>query len=66
MPEREITMRNRLKTRRFRLPVHLALTVLVSGAVTGCDSFFEVRNPNVIDADSIDPVQDGTLFSRSA
>jgi len=59
-------MKNRLNTRRFRLPVHLALAVLVTGAVTGCDSFFEVRNPNIIDADTIDPVQDGTLFSRSA
>lgn len=59
-------MRNRLNTRRLRLPVHLALSVLAAAAVAGCDSFFEVRNPNVIDADTIDPVQDGTLFSRSA
>jgi starch-binding outer membrane protein, SusD/RagB family len=66
MPERETTMTNRTQNRRFRLPVHLALAALLAGAATGCDSFFEVRNPNFIDAETIDPVQDGTLFSRSA
>lgn len=59
-------MKNRLTNARFRRPIHLALAVLVTGAVVGCDSFFEVRNPDIIDADTVDPIADGTIFSRSA
>jgi starch-binding outer membrane protein, SusD/RagB family len=66
MPEREMNMKNRLEKRRFRLPVHLALAGLVVVATAGCDSFFEVRNPDIVNADDVDPVQDGTVFSRSA
>ncbi|TVR54279.1 MAG: hypothetical protein EA421_09315 [Gemmatimonadales bacterium] len=59
-------MKNRLNTRRFRLPVHLALAGILTVAAAGCESFFEVRTPNVIDAEDIDPIADGTVFSRSA
>jgi hypothetical protein len=34
--------------------------------LSGCDDFFEVRNPNVIDAETVDAVQDGDIFARSA
>jgi len=44
---------------------------VVAGALlpslTACDlNFFEVKNPNVIDAATVDPVADGAIFSRSA
>lgn len=45
----------------------LAVLAAVVPSVTACDlNFFEVENPNEIDAASIDPVADGTIFSRSA
>lgn len=60
-------MRNQTTLRRVRGRVGaLALLAVLTPALTACDSFFEVINPNVIDASSVDPVQDGTVFSRSA
>jgi starch-binding outer membrane protein, SusD/RagB family len=38
---------------------------LLAGAVA-CDSFLEVENPNVIDASTIDPVQDAATLANSA
>ena len=38
---------------------------LLIGA-TACDSFLEVDNPNVIDASTIDPVQDAATLANSA
>lgn len=52
----------RLRSRAGRLITALAV-IPVLGA---CDSLFEVENPNVIDASTVDPVADGTIFSRSA
>lgn len=51
---------------KVRPAVRSVLLGAVALAVAACDSFFEVRNPNVIDASTVDPVQDGTVFSRSA
>ncbi len=38
---------------------------LIAGA-SACDSFLEVDNPNVIDASTIDPLQDATTLANSA
>ncbi len=50
--------------------VRSGVGALVAGAMllvaTGCDDFFEIRTPNIIDASTVDPVADGTMFSRSA
>lgn len=45
-----------------------ALAVLVASLpfVVGCDSLFQARYPTVIEASTLDPVADGTMFSRSA
>lgn len=43
----------------------MALTALAP-FVAGCDDFFTVDNPNVINAAAVDPVADGDLFARSA
>lgn len=59
-------MNKRTTSRRIRGPVHLVALVILAVALTGCDDFFDVRNPNVIDAETIDAVQDGDLFARSA
>lgn len=50
--------------RAFRPGMGLILAALVG--LTGCDSLFEVDNPNVIDASTVDPVDDGEIFARSA
>lgn len=49
-----------------RAAARLAVVTAVALASVACDEFFEVSNPNVIDAATVDPVQDGTIFSRSA
>jgi starch-binding outer membrane protein, SusD/RagB family len=59
-------MNKRTTSRRIRGPVHLVALVILAVTLTGCDDFFDVRNPNVIDAETIDAVQDGDLFARSA
>lgn len=60
-------MRNQTILRRVRGRVGaLAALAVLTPALTACDSFFEVINPNVIDASTVDPVADGTVFSRSA
>lgn len=43
-----------------------ALGVVVLFFATGCDSYFDVVNPNIIEASTVDPVEDGETFSRSA
>lgn len=44
-----------------------AVLAVMTPSLTACDlNFFDVKNPNVIDASSVDPVADGTIFSRSA
>jgi len=60
-------MTNKTNKRRVgsRVGAVLALMVLLP-ALTACDSFFEVRYPGTIEASSVDPVADGTMFSRSA
>ena len=50
---------------RGRAGALIALTVLAP-FVAGCDEYFTVDNPNVINASNIDPVADGDLFARSA
>ncbi len=60
-------MRNQTIIRRVRGRVGaLAAIAVLTPALTACDSFFEVINPNVINAEDVDPVADGTVFSRSA
>jgi len=60
-------MRNQITLRRVRGRVGALATIAVlTPALTACDSFFEVDNPNVIEASTVDPVADGTMFSRSA
>jgi starch-binding outer membrane protein, SusD/RagB family len=55
------------KNRRMRSSLGtLAAMAVLLPALAGCDSFFEVRTPNIINADTVDPVADGTIFSRSA
>lgn len=49
-----------------RAVARLALVAVVAFGTVACDEFFEVQNPNVIDASTVDPVADGTIFSRSA
>ncbi|MHB1194614.1 MAG: RagB/SusD family nutrient uptake outer membrane protein [Longimicrobiales bacterium] len=44
----------------------MAVLAVLTPALTACDSFFEVINPNVIESSTVDPVADGTMFSRSA
>lgn len=44
----------------------LALTAAVAMTAAGCDGLLEVRNPNIIDAETIDPVEDAPLFAESA
>ncbi len=60
-------MRNQTILRRVRGRVGaLAVLAVLTPALTACDSFFDVINPDVINAESVDPVADGTIFSRSA
>ena len=61
-------MTNKTKNKVVRSRVGtLAVLVAMIPSLTACDlNFFEVENPNVIDAASVDPVADGTIFSRSA
>jgi hypothetical protein len=45
----------------------LAVVAALSPSLTACNiNFFDVKNPNVIDAATVDPVSDGEIFSRSA
>lgn len=53
----------------MNLRKHVAgLLIAATGlTATGCsDDFFRVRNPNEIEAETVDPVEDGRVFSRSA
>lgn len=50
---------------RGRTGALIALTALAP-LVAGCDDYFTVDNPNVIDASAVDPVADGDIFARSA
>ena len=60
-------MRNQTNLRRVRGRVGaLAAVAVLMPALTACDNFFQVENPDVIDAATVDPVADGTVFSRSA
>jgi hypothetical protein len=43
-----------------------ALALGVGLSLTACDSFFEVLNPDIIEASTVDPIADGPTFSRSA
>lgn len=49
-----------------RATARLAIVVVAAMSAVACDEFFEVKNPNVIDASTVDPVADGAIFSRSA
>jgi starch-binding outer membrane protein, SusD/RagB family len=46
--------------------VGTALAAAVVLTAAGCDDFLEVRNPNVVVAELIDPVTDAPVLSRSA
>jgi hypothetical protein len=50
----------------FRRITLSALAAAIGLTATACDSFLEVSNPNIIEADSVDPVADGAVFSYSA
>ncbi len=54
--------------RRVRRSVGtLAVVAALLPSLTACNiNFFDVRNPDVIDAATVDPVSDGEIFSRSA
>lgn len=43
-----------------------AAGTLLALAVSGCDNFLTVKNPTVIDASTVDPVQDAPTFAQSA
>src|SRR5574338_412643 len=43
----------------------LAVAAILAGA-TACSDFLNVENPNVIDINAIDPVQDATALANSA
>ena len=60
-------MTSKISNRRLNswLGAILALAVLLP-TFTACDNFFEVRTPGIIEAGTVDPVADGTMFSRSA
>jgi starch-binding outer membrane protein, SusD/RagB family len=60
-------MNNQHGTRRVRSGLGtLAMAAVLLPVISGCDSFFELRTPGIIDASTVDPVADGTTFSRSA
>ncbi len=60
-------MTTQTTTRRVRSGLGtLAAAAVMLPVLAGCDSFFEVRNPGIIDAATVNPVEDGTIFSRSA
>lgn len=65
---RETIMRIQNRERRVRCRVRtVAVLAVLVPSLTACDvNFFEVENPNVIDASSVDAVADGAIFSRSA
>ncbi len=50
--------------------IRAGMGVLAAGALlvgaTGCDDFFDIRTPNIINANDVDPIADGEMFSRSA
>lgn len=43
-----------------------AAGALLALATSGCNDFLTVKNPTVIDASTVDPVQDASTFSQSA
>lgn len=49
---------------RFAVGAAFAATMVMTTAA--CENFVEVRTPNIIDAGTVDPAQDGETFSRSA
>lgn len=60
-------MNSQNPTRRpSRSVVRTLVAVAIVGTVAGCDSFFEVRTPGIIQAGSVDAVQDGPTFANSA
>jgi hypothetical protein len=50
----------------YRRVIGVALAVTTAGAVAGCDSFLDIKNPGTLEADMLDPERDGGMFSRSA
>src|SRR5690606_19790817 len=42
------------------------VAVTATIAATGCDDWLEVNNPTVIDAGTVDPVEDAPTFAQSA
>lgn len=43
----------------------VALGLVLAVGFAACDKFVEVTNPNVLEADAIDPVRDGPMLSQS-
>lgn len=43
-----------------------ALAGVVAVGTAACEDFVEVRTPGVVDAEEVDPVEDGATFSQSA
>lgn len=53
-------MRNRIRN------IGAAVTLAATIGATGCSDWLEVLNPTVIDASTVDPVQDAPTFAQSA
>ncbi len=53
-----------MRTHHHRV-LGLALAAATLSAA-GCDDFLEVKNPNILEADAVDPDRDGGIFSRSS
>jgi starch-binding outer membrane protein, SusD/RagB family len=66
MPKQEITMTYGTNKRRFRPLLNLGLAVAITAGVSGCDDYFEVVNPNIVDNDTVDRIVYANEFSRSA
>lgn len=52
--------------RFFRESLGLAAVVAIGMATAGCDGFFDVDRPNLVDAETLDPAMTASEFSNSA
>lgn len=58
--------RHSLAGRCVRTTAGALLVALVAGSVTSCRDYLTVENPNVVNADAIDPAADAPVLSLSA
>jgi hypothetical protein len=52
--------------RTIRLGIGVAFAATMAMTATACEDFVGVRTPDIVDAGTVDPAQDGETFSRSA